>query len=116
VLPETRPVGFQDCKTAITLPKDEIAHFCARWKIDELYLFGSILRNDFHSDSDIDTMIRLSADAEIGLFELVAMKRELETLFSRKVDLLTKDSIESSDNPIRRQEILGTARLIYAAG
>lgn len=114
LMSETKTIGFQDCETAIALPKDAIAQFCAHWKVDELYLFGSILRNDFHSDSDVDTMVRLSTDAEVGLFELVAMKRELETLFERKVDLLTIDSIEASDNPIRRHEILSTARLIYA--
>lgn len=112
---EARTVGFQDCETAIALPKEAINDFCKRWKIDELYLFGSILRADFHGDSDIDTMITLSADAQVGLFELVAMKHELEDLFARKVDILTKCSIEESDNWIRRKEILESARLIYAA-
>lgn len=116
VLPDTKPVGFQECKAAIALPKESLIKFCNHWKVEEFYLFGSILSGDFHADSDVDTMISLSSDAEVGLFELVAMKRELETLFSRKVDLLTKDSIESSNNPIRRREILKTAKLIYYVG
>jgi uncharacterized protein len=111
----TKKVGFQLCKTAIALPEDAIAEFCDRWKVDEFYLFGSILRNDFHADSDIDAMIKFSPDAPVGLFEFTSMKQELEKTFSRKVDLLTKQSIEASDNWIRRKEILESARLLYVA-
>ncbi|MEM9006840.1 MAG: nucleotidyltransferase domain-containing protein [Cyanobacteria bacterium P01_F01_bin.86] len=109
--------GFKPllCNIKITLPEDAIAEFCQRWKVQEFYLFGSVLRNDFHSGSDIDVMVQFAPDAYWG-FEIVAMKRELEELFSRKVDLLTKASIEASHNWIRRKEILETARLIYAAG
>ena len=112
-----RAAGFQDCETAISLPKEAIADFCDRWKIDELYLFGSILRDDFRSDSsDVDAMVKFSPDSEVGLFEFVGMKHELEEIFSRKVDLMTRASIEQSDNWIWRKEILGTARLLYVAG
>jgi len=112
---KTKLTGFQNCKTAIELPKDEIASFCKRWRVDEFYLFGSILRGDFHDASDIDTMIQFSPEAQVDLFEFVGMKHELEALFSRKVDLLTRQSIENSDNWIRRKEILSTARLIYVS-
>lgn len=108
--------GFQNCETAIALPKQAIADFCIRWKIDEFYLFGSILRTDFRAESDVDTMVQFAPEAQVGLFELAAMKRELEETFSRRVDLITKKSIKNSDNWIRRKEILGTARLLYAAG
>jgi hypothetical protein len=57
-------------------------------------------------------MVQFAPDAQWG-FEIVDMKQELEDLFQRKVDLLTKKSIENSDNWLRRQEILKTARLIY---
>lgn len=104
-LPLSHPV-------AIELPQAEIVQFCQRWKIEEFYLFGSVLRDDFRPDSDIDVMVQFAADARWG-FEIVQMKRELEEIFGRKVDLLTKKSIEKSENWIRRKEILGTARAIY---
>jgi hypothetical protein len=97
---------------AISLPHEAIAQFCDRWKVQEFYLFGSVLRSDFRADSDIDVMVQFAPDAQWG-FEIVDMKQELEDLFQRKVDLLTKKSIENSDNWLRRQEILKTARLIY---
>ncbi len=90
-----------------------IANFCQRWQIQEFYLFGSVLRDDFRADSDIDVMVKFAPDSRCGLFELVRMQRELEAVFGRDVDLLTRKSIEQSENWIRRKEILGTARLVY---
>lgn len=99
----------------IALPEEAILEWCDRWKVREFYLFGSVLRDDFcPNSSDIDVMVTFAPEAKWG-FEFVSMKRELETLFARKVDLLTKRSIEESHNWIRRKEILGTAKLIYAA-
>ena len=92
-----------------------IAEFCQRWQINEFYVFGSVLREDFRPDSDIDIMVSFEADAPWGLLEIVRMKRELETLLGRDVDLVTKKSIEQSHNWIRRQEILGTAQLVYVS-
>ena len=92
-----------------------IAEFCQRWQINELYVFGSVLREDFRPDSDIDIMVSFEADAPWGLLEIVRMKRGLETLLGREVDLVTKKSIEQSHNWIRRQEILGTAQLVYVS-
>ncbi|HAA29362.1 MAG TPA: DNA polymerase subunit beta [Cyanobacteria bacterium UBA8553] len=92
-----------------------IAQFCEHWQIREFYVFGSVLREDFRPDSDIDVMVSFEVDAPWGLLELVRMKRQLETLLGRKVDLLTKKAIEQSHNWIRRQEILDTAQLIYVS-
>ena len=105
--------GFQDCETAIALPKDAIADFCKRWKIDELYLFGSVLRDDFREDSDIDVLVTFAPDAHWG-WDIVLIKDELEEMLSRKVDFLAKETIEESKNWIRRNEILSTAKLFYA--
>lgn len=99
-------------QSAIELPRKEIVEFCQKWKIEQLYIFGSILRNDFRVNSDVDVMVQFAVDAKWG-FEIVEMKQELEKIFKRKVDLLTKKSIEQSDNWIRKQEILATAKLIY---
>lgn len=106
--------GFQPLSVsiAIALPQEEIAQFCQRWKVQEFYLFGSVLRDDFRPDSDIDVMVQFAPDARWGL-EIVDMKQDLEEIFRRKVDFLTKKSIEESENWIRRKEILETARLIY---
>ncbi|MGB7414305.1 MAG: nucleotidyltransferase domain-containing protein [Thermosynechococcaceae cyanobacterium] len=110
--------GFQALSgsLAIVLPKAEIMAWCDRWKVQEFYLFGSVLRDDFRPDSsDIDVMVTFAPEARWG-FEFVSMKHELEQFFERKVDLLTKPSIEKSHNWIRRKEILGTAKLIYVTG
>ena len=99
----------------IELPAAKMTEFCQRWKVEEFYLFGSVLREDFRPDSDIDVMVKFQANAGWGLLELVRMKRELETWLKRPVDLITKKAIEQSPNWIRRQEILETAQMIYVA-
>jgi predicted nucleotidyltransferase len=102
-------------KLQTQLPEQAIAEFCQRWQIKEFYVFGSVLREDFRPNSDIDVMVSFEADAPWGLLEFVRMKRELETLLGREVDLVTKKSIEQSHNWIRRQEILGTAQVVYVS-
>ncbi|MFB8788818.1 MAG: nucleotidyltransferase family protein [Potamolinea sp.] len=93
----------------------DIAEFCQRWQIKEFYLFGSVLREDFRSDSDIDIMVTFEENAPWGLLEFVRMKRELQNFLGREVDLVTKKSIEQSHNWIRRDEILGTAQVVYVS-
>jgi uncharacterized protein len=100
-------------QVAIALPIPQINDFCQHWKIVELALFGSILRDDFHADSDVDVLIAFSSDATWNLLDLVKMQQELEEIFGRDVDLIEKRTIEQSHNWIRRQEILSTAQTIY---
>jgi uncharacterized protein len=100
--------------TAIPLPKDQIADFCAHWLVAELSLFGSILREDFYSHSDIDVLIAFTPEADWGLLEHIQMQQELKAILGREVDLVSKRAIERSSNWIRRQEILSTAQPIYA--
>lgn len=100
----------------IQLPQPDLAAFCQKWKIKEMSFFGSVLREDFRSDSDIDIIVSFEDNSTWGILELVRMKRELKTLLGREVDLMTKKSIEQSHNWIRRQEILGTAQIVYVAG
>ena len=100
----------------IQLPQPELAAFCQKWKIKEMSFFGSVLREDFRSDSDIDIIVSFEDNSTWGILELVRMKRELKTLLGREVDLMTRKSIEQSHNWIRRQEILGTAQIVYVAG
>ena len=100
----------------IELPMEKIVEFCDRWQVTEFALFGSVLRDDFRSDSDIDVLIQFHPEAHPTLFTLVEMNSELKEVFKREVDLVTRAGIESSRNPFRRREILSTARVIYDAG
>lgn len=94
------------------LPRKKIAEFCKRWSITEFSVFGSVLRDDFRPDSDIDVLVSIDPTAHIGLLEIAQMQIELENMFKRSVDLLEKEGLR---NPYRRQEILSTAQVIYAA-
>ena len=97
---------------AIPIPQEEIKDFCQRWKIKEFYLFGSVLRDDFNEQSDIDVMVQFFPNPGWG-WEIVTMNDELEQIFERKVDFIFKDAIEKSHNWIRKKDILSTAKLIY---
>ncbi len=97
---------------AVKIPDEEIAKFCQRWKVKRFYLFGSVLRDDFTSESDIDVMVEFFPDASVG-WKIVTMNDELEAIFNRQVDLTTKRGIEESDNWLRRRNILNSATLIY---
>jgi predicted nucleotidyltransferase len=96
-----------------SLSPEEIAQLCQQWSITELALFGSVLSDQFNPDSDIDILIRFAPDARQGLLTLSKIKHELEARIGREVDLALKDSIETSENWIRRNEILKTAQVIY---
>ncbi len=98
----------------IIIPKGKIANFCRRWKITEFALFGSVLRDDFRPESDIDVLVSFSNDAQWTLFDQVNMQDELKVIFGRKVDLVSKRGIERSRNALRRKAILHSAEVIYA--
>lgn len=100
----------------IPIPYDVIAAFCRRWQITELALFGSVLRDDFRPDSDIDVLVTFAPDHEWSLFDLVRMQDELQELFGRPVDLVERSDVEQSKNYIRRRHILSTLEPVYVAG
>ncbi|WP_416672376.1 nucleotidyltransferase family protein [Egbenema bharatensis] len=93
----------------------QLAEFCQRWHVAELALFGSILRDDFRPDSDVDVLIAYQPASKRGLFEKMAMQEELQQLLHRQVDLVSKKAIEQSRNRIRRDNILNSAEIIYVA-
>jgi len=93
----------------------ELETLCKKWHLTELALFGSILRDDFRPDSDIDLLASFSPSFHRGLTETLQIRDDFTALFSRKIDLVIKDAIERSPNWIRRQEILETAQVIYVA-
>lgn len=93
---------------------EQIETFCRRWKVLELALFGSVLRDDYGPESDVDIMVTFFPDADWGLLDHVQMKLELSTIFKKEVDLVTHRGLSSSRNWLRRDEILKTAQVIYA--
>lgn len=98
------------------LSEQEISGFCQRWRITEVALFGSVLRDDFDAESDLDILVAFAPDADWSLLDHVRMEQELEALLGRKVDLLSRRSVERSHNWLRRREILDTAEVVYASG
>jgi len=99
----------------LSVSKEKIAEFCGEWKITEFALFGSVLRGDFRSDSDIDVLVTFTPNADWDYEDLVRMKEELERLFGRPVDLVERQQIEDSDNYIRRKHILTHLETVYVA-
>ncbi len=96
----------------IELPINQIQDFCQRWHITEFALFGSVLRDDFRPDSDIDILVSFELNFRRGLTETLQMRQELQTMFKRKIDLIVKSAIERSENWLHRKNILGTAQVI----
>ncbi len=99
----------------VELPKDKIQEFCRRWRITELALFGSVLRDDFRPDSDVDVMVSFAPEARWSLLDLMEMQSELEAALGRKVDLVERCAIELSENYIRRRHILASVEPVYVA-
>lgn len=99
----------------IELPRQRIAEFCEKWRIIEFALFGSVLRDDFKPDSDVDVLVEFAPEACHSLFDLVRMQDELKVLVGREVDLVSRRGIEGSRNYLRRKAILDSAEVVYAA-
>ena len=91
---------------------DTIAQFCQRWNIVEFALFGSVLRDDFRPDSDVDVLVTYEPSHRLTLSHLLGMQEEIENLFHRPVDLVEKKLLK---NPYRRSNILKTHLVIYAS-
>ena len=100
---------------ALELPRPQIADFCRRWGISELALFGSILRPDFRSDSDVDVLVTFAPATHWTLLDCARMEQELTGIVGRPVDLVTRRAVEQSSNAIRRRQILESAESFYVA-
>jgi predicted nucleotidyltransferase len=98
----------------IAIDRKKLAEFCREWHVTELSLFGSVLREDFGPQSDVDVLVSFDHGAPPSLLDLLTMEERLEALFGRRVDLLTRRSVEASENYIRRKAILDSAETIYA--
>lgn len=89
-----------------------IEQFCQRWNIRELSLFGSVLRDDFTPDSDVDVLISFDPAADWDYWNWPAMKDDLQKIFGRPIDLVVKESLR---NPFRRHRILSERKIVHAA-
>jgi predicted nucleotidyltransferase len=99
----------------IPIPEVEIEELCRRWQISELALFGSVLRDDFRPDSDVDVLVTFAPGARWSLFDMVHMEDELEAILGRDVDLVERKAVERSENYIRRKRILESLVPVYVA-
>ena len=99
----------------IEIPSREIAALCYRWQVLELALFGSVLRDDFGPNSDVDVLVSFDPEARHTLLDIVQMQEELSATLGRTTDLVERTAVERSPNYIRRQAILQSAETIYAA-
>jgi hypothetical protein len=97
----------------IPLPRDKVEAFCRKHHIRSLSLFGSVLRQDFRPDSDVDFLVEFEPQHRHSLFDLVDMQDELEQIVGRRVDLVERSAVEQSSNYIRRKNILSAAEPLY---
>jgi hypothetical protein len=100
----------------VALDAGRIRDYCTRWRIVELSLFGSVLRDDFGPDSDVDFLARFAEDADWGLADLDRMEAELSAVVGRPVDLVEREAVEESRNYVRREAVLSLLETIYVAG
>jgi predicted nucleotidyltransferase len=96
----------------IHINKEKIAAFCRKWKITEFSLFGSVLREDFRADSDVDVLVSIEQGVGWSLFDIVEMQDELKMILGRDVDLVEKGAVR---NPFRRHSIMANREVLYAA-
>ncbi len=95
----------------VTIDQSALEAFCRRWKVSELAVFGSVLRDDFGPESDVDVLVDFEPGGGLDFFDLLSMNEELECLFGRRVDLVTKRSLR----PRLRGIVLPTSQVLYAS-
>ncbi len=98
----------------VSIRKDQLTAFCKRWQVTELALFGSVLRDDFRPESDVDVLVEFEKRARHTLLDIAQMENELSRMLGRDVDLIERTAVEQSRNYIRRKAILDSAETIYA--
>ena len=99
-------------KNGIFLNHNDVIHLCKKYSINELSIFGSSIRDDFTPNSDIDILVSFTKGSEISLFDIMDLEKEFSQLLGKEVDIVEKESLK---NPIRKNKILSTREIIYAA-
>jgi predicted nucleotidyltransferase len=94
----------------IPIPTDAIAELCRRHRIRHLGLFGSVLRDDFGPESDVDVLVEFEPDAQVGLFALIDIQDELAALLDRRVDLVPRQGLKH----VIRASVLASEQVVYA--
>jgi hypothetical protein len=95
---------------AIAADRQAIVDFCRRRQIRKLALFGSVLREDFRPDSDVDVLVEFQPGARVGLIRLAGMERELSRILGRKADIRTPGDL----SPYFRDDVMCSAEVLYA--
>ena len=95
----------------VQLDRNAVDAFCQKWRVRELSLFGSAIRDDFGPESDVDFLVSFDPAAPWRLMDFVAMRDELADITGREVDLVEKEGLR---NPYRRKEILTKREVIHA--
>ena len=96
----------------IDIDRNALVAFCKHHRIRRLAFFGSVLRDDFRADSDVDVLVEFDPEAAVGLITLAKIEAELAELLGRRVDLRTPADL----SPYFRNEVLADARVEYAQG
>ena len=96
----------------IEIPMGRVAEFCERNRIRRLALFGSVLRDDFTPESDVDVLVEFESGARVG-FAFITVQEELSKILGRRVDMNTFEGVEGSRNWLLRAEILDSAEVVY---
>lgn len=104
-----------DTSDRLGVTRRRLTAWCRRWKVSRLELFGSALRADFGPHSDIDLLVCFKPATRWSLLDHIRMENELADMLGRRVELLTRRAVERSGNSIRREAILGSAKVVYAA-
>ena len=99
-------------KNGVFLNYNDVIRLCKKYYIIELSIFGSSIRDDFSQDSDVDILVSFEPNSKISLFDIMELEEEFSQLLNREVDLVEKESLK---NPIRKDKILSTREIIYAA-
>ena len=102
-------------KIRVEIDTERLAVICKQYNVSQIWAFGSVLRDDFNAQSDIDILVEFLPDARITLYKFQQLREELEALFGRKVDLVDKKGIEERSNRLRKEGILGNTLLLYSA-
>jgi predicted nucleotidyltransferase len=100
---------------AIEIPYEEIAAFCRAGQIREFALFGSVLRADFNPESDSDVLVTFEPGRRISFADLSEMEAQITRILGWKADVGTRHSVETDENYLRRNAILSSLQVVYAA-
>ena len=99
----------------ISISEEKIVAFCERWSIVEFAFFGSVLRDDFGPNSDIDVLVNFRSGTSYSISSILSMEKELGDILGREVDLVFRPDVEQSRNYLRREAVLKSAEVFYEA-